>query len=156
MKVQWQVIFDPNIRTALWEDAATLRNTLMAAASAANIVLPSFDDDSAAFGDNNPDDTITRYRSAGAGQVVVQNGPASVVTWDGTTIRHYDTPTLPGPLIGSTAAGHSFNAALMVEALRSDDIAKAGRAGESLAATVVQGHGALVETPRILKELFHD
>ena len=144
------VVFDPNIRPALWEDATTLCATLMTVAPTSSLVLPSFDDEMAAFGDLGPEETVARYRSAGAGQVVVKNGPAAVVTWDGANLARHETPILPGPLIDSTAAGDSFNAAFLAQILRSDEIASAVRAGQALASRVVQGRGALIETPRII------
>ena len=144
------VVFDPNIRPALWEDATTLCAMLMAGAATSSLILPSFDDEKAAFGDSGPEETVARYRSTGADKVVVKNGPAAVVTWDGAGLARHETPILPGPLIDSTAAGDSFNAAFLAQILRSDDIASAVRAGQALASLVVQGRGALIETPRIV------
>jgi 2-dehydro-3-deoxygluconokinase len=139
------VAFDPNIRPALWEDAATLRATLTAAAGAASLVLPSFDDESAHFGDANPATTAARYRATGCPLVVVKNGPAPVLTADATGLQAHPTPPLPGSVIDSTAAGDSFNAAFLAAWLRDPALGPAVGAGQALAAQVIRGHGALVD-----------
>lgn len=138
------VAFDPNIRPALWEDTATLRATLTQAAGAASLVLPSFDDESMAFGDTTPHATVARYHAAGCPLVVVKNGSAPVVTGDQTGIHTQATPPLDGPVIDSTAAGDSFNAAFLASWLQAGDLAASVRAGQTLAAKVIKGHGALV------------
>lgn len=139
------VVFDPNIRPALWESVDTMRNVLTQAAGAASLVLPSHDDEASAFGDSSPAQTAARYKNAGSPIVVVKNGPAPVVTQDSQgVLSSHDTPPLAGPLVDSTAAGDSFNAGFLAEFLRSSDIGMAVRAGQKLAAGVVQGRGALV------------
>lgn len=138
------VVFDPNIRPALWDSADTMRIVLSQAAAAASLVLPSHDDEASAFGDASPEQTASRYHDAGTPIVVVKNGPAPVLTQSEQGVSSYDTPPLAGPLIDSTAAGDSFNAGFLAEFLRSSDIGMAVRAGQRLAASVVQGRGALV------------
>ena len=138
------VAFDPNIRPALWEDTATLRATLTQAASAASLVLPSFDDESMAFGDTTPQATVARYHAAGCPLVVVKNGSEPVVTGDQTGIHTQATPPIDGPVIDSTAAGDSFNAAFLASWLQGGDLAASVRAGQMLAAKVIKAHGALV------------
>jgi 2-dehydro-3-deoxygluconokinase len=138
------VAFDPNIRPALWENADTMRATLGLAARAATIVLPSFDDEAAAFGDATPEATAARYGACGADLVVVKNGNAPVVTLSETGLTAHPTPPLGAEIVDSTAAGDSFNAAFLAEYLRSHNLGNAVRAGQRLAATVIQGRGALV------------
>lgn len=140
------VALDPNIRPALWEDAATARATLMQAAGAASLVLPSFDDEAAAFGDLAPEATVARYRAAGCKLVVVKNGPGAVITGDVSGSQAFETPLLDGPVIDSTAAGDSFNAGFLARWLQSDDLVTAVQAGQALSAQVLKGHGALVST----------
>jgi 2-dehydro-3-deoxygluconokinase len=140
------VAFDPNIRPALWEDAAALGDTLTRAAGAASVVLPSFDDEALAFGDTMPGATVARYHGAGCPLVVVKNGAGPVVTGYQNSICAHSTPALDGALIDSTAAGDSFNAAFLAAWLRSPNLAEAVLAGQALAANVIKGHGALVHT----------
>ena len=46
-----RVVFDPNLRPRLWPGREAMCEAVMAAAARADIVLPSFDDEAAAFGD---------------------------------------------------------------------------------------------------------
>jgi 2-dehydro-3-deoxygluconokinase len=138
------VAFDPNIRPALWENADTMRATLLAAGRVAKIVLPSFDDEAAAFGDASPEAAAARYQAGGADLVVVKNGNAPVLTLSAAGLTEHLTPPLGAEIVDSTAAGDSFNAAFLAEYLRSQSLTDAVRAGQTLAATVIQGRGALV------------
>ena len=140
------VAFDPNIRPALWEDLPTIRETVTRAAGAASVILPSFDDETATFGDAAPGDTVARYLGAGCPLVVVKNGASPVVTGTGAGIQTHPTPPLEGPMIDSTAAGDSFNAAFLAAWQNGADLPQAISAGQALAARVLKGHGALVET----------
>ena len=67
---QVTVVFDPNIRPRLWSDPAGMRQVLTSAAALADLVLPSFDDEAACFGDRTPEDTLKRYLDAGVAEVV--------------------------------------------------------------------------------------
>lgn len=140
------VVFDPNIRPSLWDSAQKMRDALMQAAARSSLVLPSFDDDASAFGDISPAQIAERYHIAGAALVVVKNGAAPVLVRSAKGVQSHDTPPLTGPLIDSTAAGDSFNAGFLAEYLRSTDPGLAVRAGQKLAARVVQGRGALVSS----------
>lgn len=139
------VAFDPNIRPRLWDDPARMRALIEQAARTATIVLPSHDDEAAAFGDADPAATAARYAALGCGHVVVKNGAAAVVTRiGGACAEHAVTPV--ARVVDSTAAGDSFNAAYLAEFLASRDDAAAVRAGGAQAARTISARGALVDT----------
>lgn len=137
------VAFDPNLRPKLWEDAQALSQTVMLAATACDIALPSFEDEATWFGDAAPMDTAARYADAGAQTVIVKNGDGAV-----SYLHAGDMGTVSPPVavkvVDSTAAGDSFNAGILAglagHAPLPDTIARAC----ALAARVVQGRGALV------------
>lgn len=138
-----RIAFDPNLRPALWQDAATMRRWITRAAGVADIVLPSFDDEAAAFGDATPEATAARYAGAGAAEVVVKNagGPMAARTGAGTV-------PLPAPRqrqpVDSTGAGDSFNGAFLAARMQGVDLPDAVAAGQALAARVIGHRGALV------------
>lgn len=138
-----RVVFDPNIRLRLWEDAAAMRETITRAAGLAEIVLPSFDDEAAAFGDASLATTAARYASAGAAEVVVKNGNGPLALWSRGRLHDLPAPA-PVALVDSTGAGDSFNAGYLAARLAGADPAAAVLAGQRLAALVVQHPGALV------------
>ena len=136
------IAFDPNIRLRLWPDPAEMRACLMKAASIANIVLPSFDDEANAFVDATPNDTVARYLAAGAEIVVVKNGPQDVLL--GADRLRLTIPVAPvGVVVDATAAGDSFNGAFLASYLTRGDAAAAARLGAAVAAKVIGFRGAL-------------
>lgn len=135
--------FDPNIRPRLWPDMETARVSITAAAGAAALVLPSFDDEKAAFGDVSPLATVERYRMAGAREVVVKNGgEAAMVGWEGEV----GTVAAAGEvkIVDTTGAGNSFNGGYLAARLGGTDPLAAARAGHVVAGKVVGHRGALM------------
>lgn len=138
------VAFDPNLRPRLWPDTATMCASIMQAATVADIALPSFEDEQGFFGDADIQATATRYAGAGAGLVVVKDGAGPVlVREDG---RDESVPTEPATeIVDTTAAGDSFNAAVLVGLMTGRSAAEAARDGCALARKVIGARGALVE-----------
>ncbi|MDQ1900494.1 sugar kinase [Paracoccus sp. WLY502] len=138
-----QVVFDPNLRPRLWADAATMRQGISDAAAGADLVLPSFDDESSHFGDADPQATVARYLALGAGQVVVKNGggPIRFGGAEGSGLIDELAPETP---VDSTAAGDSFNAGYLAAHLSGADCATAIAAGHGLSRKVIRHRGALV------------
>lgn len=138
-----RVAFDPNIRPRLWDSPQALCDTITRAAALADIVLPSFDDEAAAFGDADPAATAARYAAAGAAEVVVKNGSGPLALWSGGARHDLPAPQPVTPL-DTTGAGDSFNAGYLAARLGGADPASAVRAGQALAAQVVCHPGALM------------
>jgi 2-dehydro-3-deoxygluconokinase len=138
------VVFDPNIRPALWPDRDVMRNAIKDASAAASLVLPSFDDEHSAFGDETPEVTARRYANYGASIVIVKNGADEILTL--TEAGRLEThPTEPvDDVVDTTGAGDSFNGAFLAEYLHSSDIGASINAGQKCAALVISVHGALV------------
>lgn len=146
------VAFDTNLRPKLWPDAPTMCAAMMQAAAVSDVVLPSHDDEAAHFGDATPEATLERYVAAGAGTVVVKNGPGAIhFIQDGT--RGVITPTKVSDVIDTTAAGDSFNAAILVAAAERSPMQAAARTASRLAARVICGRGALVEIDDFVQEV---
>lgn len=136
------VAFDPNIRPKLWESPHAARNWIMRAAGAASILLPSFDDEAASFGDATPEATAARYREVGAGEVVVKNGGGEMLIAASEVLRIGDLARVRP--VDSTGAGDSFNAAYLAARLGGAGPAEAARRGHDLASRVVLAKGALM------------
>ena len=137
-----QVVFDPNLRPRLWESRDAMRDWVMRAAGGADIVLPSFDDEAAHFGDADPQATIDRLRGAGAGLVVVKNGGAAVQFAGPDGAGTIDGLAMQQP-VDTTAAGDSFNAGFLAALLDGAPVKAAIRAGHAIATQVVMQRGAL-------------
>jgi len=141
------VAFDPNIRPRLWEDAAAMRETLMAAAAISSIVLPTFDDERACFGDASPSDTARRYAAAGIPEIVVKNGGGDIVA-----LADGDLQTIAGlkkvTPVDTTGAGDSFNGAYLAARAGGANVETAIRQAHALASRVVLHRGALMPLPK--------
>jgi 2-dehydro-3-deoxygluconokinase len=139
-----RIVFDPNIRPRLWEDADTMRAVIEEGARAASLIMPSFDDETTHFGDASPMDTVTRYRGWGAEAVVVKNGSADAVLAFG------DAPLVHAPaegvetVVDTTSAGDSFNGAFLACFLTGSSPVEAASFAARVAAAVIAHPGALV------------
>lgn len=140
------VAFDPNIRPALWPDADEMRATIMAAAARSDIVLPSFADEASWFGDADPAACAERYAAAGASEVVVKDGAASVTLLSGGDLEQVPVPRVTG-VIDATGAGDSFNGGYLAARLHGARPEVAARAGIALSARVISAHGAILDLP---------
>ncbi len=138
------VVFDTNMRPRLWEDAAALRQGIMAGAGVADIVLPSLDEETAAFGDTAPEVVADRYHGAGARLVVVKNGGGEILASEDGARTRVRPPEVPCP-IDTTAAGDSFDGGFLAAHLTGAPLKAALERAAALAARVVQAPGALVE-----------
>ena len=138
-----KIAFDPNLRPRLWSDTSEMTRAVMQGAAVSDIALPSFEDEASWFSDVDPVATADRYSAAGATTVVVKNGADPVHYRQGETHGRTAVPPLSS-VVDTTAAGDSFNAAILAgiqeDMPLADSIARACR----LAGQVVQGKGALV------------
>lgn len=136
----YRLAFDPNIRPRLWEDREVMCDIVQQAAKLCDIVLPTFDDEAAAFGDADPAATLARYRALGVGEVIVK---------DGINPTHYDagkTVAVSEPVraVDTTGAGDSFNGAYLAARMAGRDVVDAIRQGQAASRAVVGTRGALL------------
>lgn len=138
------IAFDTNLRPRLWEGAEAMRAGVMLGASVADIVLPSFDEETGLWGDQTAADTIARYSQAGASRVVVKDGGGPVTLWSAGhgSRRHAATPV--AQIVDTTAAGDSFAGGFLAHLAQGASEDHAAQAAMSLAARVIQSRGALV------------
>jgi 2-dehydro-3-deoxygluconokinase len=140
-----KVVFDPNVRPALWTNPKVMASTLTAAATIADIVLPTHSDEAPVFGDTSSEATAERYLRIGASEVVVKNGAeaALVVTSDG--VRE----SVPAPkaekVVDATGAGDSFNGGYISARERGVAPVEAARLAHKVAGVVIGHKGALVD-----------
>lgn len=138
------IAFDPNIRPRLWQNKQTMRNTLIRGAEASNLVLPSFDDETACFGDSSIVDTINRYKSYGLKRIIVKNGAETIEgVFDDQAFSISSVPV--ETIIDTTGAGDSFNGSFLGHFAQTGDAQASIRYAANVAAKTIQHYGALVE-----------
>ncbi|MBW9062772.1 sugar kinase [Rhizobium herbae] len=143
------VVFDPNIRPRLWDDKTRMLETISAGARASSLVMPSFDDEAAHFGDADIAATIARYRSLGVANVVVKDGPNGVTLSFGDSKTEFVPSAKVEKIVDTTSAGDSFNGAFLSRYALDGDPVAAARFAAQTAAAVIQHHGALVARDKL-------
>lgn len=145
-----RVVFDPNLRPALWTSQEVMASSLTAAATISDIVLPTHPDEAPLFGDADPDATATRYLDIGVEEVAVKNGsePALAAT---QAARDFVPAAKVAKVVDATAAGDSFNAAYLAARITGASPAEAAREGHRVAGIVIGKSGALVDPKLVVK-----
>lgn len=137
------IAFDPNIRPALFPDTGQIPKIISAGAALADIVLPSFDDELAAFGDSDPAATAVRYHAAGASIVAVKNGADDVLI---SASGQHTLLAVPkaSKIVDTTSAGDAFNATFLSALALGSQLPDAAKKAIQVAQKVIGGPGALV------------
>ena len=143
-----RIAFDPNERPVLWTSPEVMASTITAGAILADIVLPTFPDEQALFGDASPEAVAERYMSAGAEEVVVKNGaePAFVASRES---QGWVAPKPGAKSVDPTGAGDSFNGAYLAARAEGATPLEAAEKAHALAAIVIGHKGALVPHDRL-------
>lgn len=144
------ISFDPNIRARLWASADEIRQTITQMLALTDIALPSFDDETAHFGDETPADTIARIRAAGVAEVVVKDGAGPVWFHAAGQTGRLNTPPV-GSIRDTTGAGDAFNAGYLAGRAMGRTPAQAIAWGQHMSARVLRSFGA-----RAAKDDVHD
>lgn len=142
------VVFDPNIRPRLWDDAERMRATITEGARAATLVMPSLDDETTHFGDASLEETIARYQALGAKGLVVKDGGKGATLVFGETRNHAPSAKVQ-QIVDTTSAGDSFNGAFLARFATGASPLEAARFAAEVAAAVIQHHGALVAKDKL-------
>lgn len=138
-----KVAFDPNYRLRNWSSQAAAREAIAAFMPLVDWALPTFEDEHALAGDATPEETVARWRAAGASMVIVKEGPSGALATDGDATRRIGTsPIRP---VDTTGAGDGFNAACLHALTTGADLVSAVQAGHALAGQVIKHRGAIID-----------
>lgn len=138
------VVFDSNYRPVGWGSVEEARHAVRTTWDLTSIALPTFADERALFGDADPQTTVRRLRERGVPEIVVKNGAAGCAVWNGESLRMLPANPVER-VVDSTAAGDAFNAGYLAARLTGADAVRAAENAQSLAATVIQHPGAIVD-----------
>ncbi len=138
------VVFDNNYRPRLWGDVAQAREAFTQMYALASIALVTLDDEQALWAEGDANVQLERTLALPCAELVVKRGALP------TLLRLAGAPVLAVPtvtvlqVVDTTAAGDSFAGAYLAARLSGADAATAVRAGNRLAAQVIQHRGALI------------
>lgn len=142
-----RIIFDPNYRARLWDSPAQAAEAFKRMFSMADIVLPGVEDLTNLFDIHHADAAIEFCKAFNLKEIVVKNGPESVLTYtDGQIIRHPVTPV--NNVVDTTSAGDAFNGVYLGARMQNRNIEDAVQLAATAAGTVIQYPGAIIpESP---------
>lgn len=139
-----QVSYDPNVRTKLWSlDRA--RAIIHAAMRRCQIALPSSEDAVCLTGLTNPDHIVDYYLNLGADMVVLKLGAEGSLVATQDERRHVEGRDITP--VDATAAGDTFDGALLAELAAGRDVFSAAYYANAAAALSTQGYGAVAPIP---------
>lgn len=139
-----KIVFDTNIRPALWTSPRVMTSVLTAAASLCDIVLPTHTDEAPLFGDASIEDTADRYLELGVEEVVVKDGAGeALIATANERVRVAPKPN--ANVVDATGAGDSFNGGYLSARLAGQSLQQAAEAGHRTASVVIGQKGALVD-----------
>lgn len=137
------ISFDPNVRPSLWESREAMGEACEAAARASTLLLPGLDEEVTHFGVASEAEAIDRYRSLGVANIVLKKGSeGATVHQDGATTSI--PPAFAPRIIDTTAAGDSFDGAVLASLMQGDSLDRAARKAAIVASEVISQRGALV------------
>lgn len=134
-----RVVYDSNYRPKLWEDKATAQQITRQFWSAADIALPSIDDEMDLFDEDAP--TVAKRFSNASTQGALKRGDQGPLSLGETVDQTYDSAP---KVVDTTAAGDSFNGGYLGALLSGKSQGDALKAGHDCAARVVQYRGAII------------
>lgn len=143
-----RISFDPNVRPKLWMSPHETKTTLSRFFEITDIVLPSFEDEAALWGDASPQITIERFSQAGVSEIVVKNGAGLVRALSDSSNIAVKTPFVDG-ICDTSGAGDAFNAGYLAVRLNRGDQLDAIRAGQRMSSEVIRHFGARIPKRRM-------
>lgn len=133
------VAFDGNYRPRLWESAEHAGTTRDAAIRAADIGLPTLEDEQLLSGDRDADAVAAHWQSLGCEETIVKFGAEGCRLPDGAVVA----PARALQPVDTSGAGDAFNAGYLDARMRGSVPEQAARAGHELAGWTIMRRGAI-------------
>ncbi|MGH8222281.1 MAG: sugar kinase [Woeseiaceae bacterium] len=137
-----RIAYDANFRARLWEDTVDARRVQQRLLESVDVYISSFPDEAALFGDADIEQAAKRLAGCGVAEWILRGDPGVTLTAAGS--RSTASPIDSRPVVDTTGAGDSFDAAYLAARLQGHAPAPAIDAGHALARLVVQHRGAII------------
>ena len=137
-----RVAFDSNYRPRLWPDGDAADWVTLAYRNC-DLAMPSIDDETALWGDADPEALLGRLAGLGCTEIVLKRGgDTSLASLDGKI--HEFPVDASQRVVDTTAAGDSFNAGYLATRLQGGSVEASVSAGQWVALQVIAQPGAIV------------
>ncbi|MBH0092979.1 sugar kinase [Pseudoalteromonas sp. SCQQ13] len=138
-----KIVFDPNYRARLWKNTEETKAQYHLAFSVADITLPGVEDLATLYNVHSVDAVIEYLQKYKIEEIVVKNGPASVVTKHDNTLQSHTIIPVKN-VVDTTSAGDAFNGVYLGARLSGLTIENAVQLAAKAAGAVIQQPGAIV------------
>lgn len=146
------LVFDPNYRASMWQTPEQAAQSFHRAFQLADIALPGVEDLEGLFQLTSAQQVIEFCQQFQLSEVVVKNGPNSVLTWDGETLsEHAITPVTQ--VVDTTSAGDAFDGVYLGSRLCGIAISDAVQLAAKAAGIVIQFPGAIAPADAFLSAM---
>jgi 2-dehydro-3-deoxygluconokinase len=138
-----QIVFDPNYRPALWQNADAAKAAFIQAYSLADVALPGLDDHRVLFDAKTTHDVLAQLTELGVAEIIVKDGVNGI----NGRYQQQGFTALAHPVkkvVDTTAAGDSFNGGYLAARLGGIAPQHAVKFAARLAGFVVEHTGAIV------------
>lgn len=137
-----QIVFDPNYRERLWDNAASALKWIEPLLPVCDFFLVSNEDIQSLYGDQDPVQTVVNLRTAGVGEIVVRRGREPCLVDDGQSQNWVDA--CKADQVDATGAGDSFNGTYLAHRLAGKTALQAAERAHQVAARVIAHRGAII------------
>ncbi|GAB0112251.1 sugar kinase [Pseudoalteromonas distincta] len=137
-----KIVFDPNYRTRLWNSVEETKEQYHLAFTFADITLPGVEDLTTLYDVHSVEAVVEYLKPYQIEEIVVKNGPESVVTKEGDTLQSHTIVPVKN-VVDTTSAGDAFNGVYLGARLSDKSISSAVQLAAKAAGTVIQQPGAI-------------
>jgi 2-dehydro-3-deoxygluconokinase len=137
-----KIVFDPNYRARLWNSVEETKEQYHLAFTFADITLPGVEDLTTLYDVHSVEAVVEYLKPYQIEEIVVKNGPESVVTKEGDTLQSHTIIPVKN-VVDTTSAGDAFNGVYLGARLSDKSISSAVQLAAKAAGTVIQQPGAI-------------
>lgn len=137
-----KIVFDPNYRARLWNSVEETKEQYHLAFTFADITLPGVEDLTTLYDVHSVEAVVEYLKPYQIEEIVVKNGPESVVTKEGDTLQSHTIIPVTN-VVDTTPAGDAFNGVYLGARLSDKSISSAVQLAAKAAGAVIQQPGAI-------------
>ena len=137
-----KIVFDPNYRARLWNSVEETKEQYHLAFTFADITLPGVEDLTTLYDVHSVEAVVDYLKPYQIEEIVVKNGPESVVTKEGDTLQSHTIIPVTN-VVDTTSAGDAFNGVYLGARLSDKPISSAVQLAAKAAGAVIQQPGAI-------------
>ena len=137
-----KIVFDPNYRARLWNSVEETKEQYHLAFTFADITLPGVEDLTTLYDVHSVEAVVEYLKPYQIEEIVVKNGPESVVTKEGETLQSHTIVPVTN-VVDTTSAGDAFNGVYLGARLSDKSISSAVQLAAKAAGAVIQQPGAI-------------